>query len=360
VAPSVLRRAARSADRADGRVSLAAARILREPRQAAEWQVAQRRRSADRRRQSAAALAQMIATSEELNDSYRAARHQRTELEQSRRRLDRLARTTLRAKDDERARIAHQIHDTAAQSMVSAFRFLEAARTASAAGGSEEDRRVAAASERLVAAIGEIRAVLARLLPPGLEELGLAHALRGQLDQGAEGNGIRTHLAGELPRLEPWVEQALYGMAAEAISNAVRHGVPGSIRVGLRVVRDRAVVMIDDDGQGFDPGAVVRSAGSGLGLLGMSRQASWLGGSARIQSRLGGGTHVRISIPVARHRRADSVPAGPSSNPPASKLAGAAQDPPAVDAVPAVPRVPTMIPRNGKVGARAPRRATRT
>jgi signal transduction histidine kinase len=360
VAPSVLRRAARSADRADGRVSLAAARILRDPRQAAEWQVAQRRRSADRRRQSAAALAQMIATSEELNDSYRAARRQRTELEQSRRRLDRLARTTLRAKDDERARIAHQIHDTAAQSMVSAFRFLEAARTASAAGGAEEDRRVAAASERLVAAIGEIRAVLARLLPPGLEELGLAHALRGQLDQGAQGNGIRTHLAGELPRLEPWVEQALYGMATEAISNAVRHGAPGSIRVGLRVVRDRAVVTIDDDGQGFDPSSVVRSAGSGLGLLGMSRQASWLGGSARIQSRLGGGTHVRISIPVARHRRADSVAADPPATPPARKAASATQDSPADGAVPAVPTVPAMSPRNGKGGAGASGRATRT
>jgi signal transduction histidine kinase len=92
-------------------------------------------------------------------------------------------------------------------------------------------------------------------------------------------------------------------MAAEAISNAVRHGLPSSIRVDLRVVRDRAVVTIDDDGGGFDSGPVVRSAGSGLGLLGMSRQASWLGGTARIRSRLGGGTQVRISIPVTRHRR---------------------------------------------------------
>jgi signal transduction histidine kinase len=322
VAPAVLRRAARSAERADGRVSLAAARILRDPRTAAAWQVDQRRRGADRRRQAGAALAQMIATSEELNDSYRSARRQRTELERSRRRLDRLARTTLRAKDDERARIAHQIHDTAAQSMVSAFRFLEAARTASAASGVGEDRRVAAASERLVAAIGEIRTVLARLLPPGLEELGLAHALRSQLLQTAESNEVATHLAGELPRLEPWVEQALYGMAAEAISNAARHGLPSSIRVDLREVRDRAVVTIDDDGGGFDTGSVVRSAGSGLGLLGMSRQASWLGGSARIQSRPGRGTHVRISIPVSRHRRVDVAAADPSDGAAASAPSG--------------------------------------
>ena len=313
VSPAVLRRAARLSERADGRVSLAAARILRDPRRAADWQVEQRRRGADRRRQAAAALAQMIATSEELHDFYRAARQQRTELERSRRRLDRLARATLRAKDDERARIAHQIHDTAAQSMVSAFRFLEAARTAGATNGDGDDPRLAAASERLVAAIGEVRAVLARLLPPGLEELGLGHALRSQLVETAGSNGIETSIVGELPRFEPWVEQAIYGMTVEAISNAVRHGMPNSIRVDLREVRDRAVVTIDDNGRGFDAGSVVRSAGSGLGLLGMSRQASWLGGSARIDSRPGRGTHVRISIPVTRHRRVDDPAAQPTS-----------------------------------------------
>jgi signal transduction histidine kinase len=287
----------------------------------------------------------MIATSEELNDSYRSAQQQRTELERSRRRLDRLARATLRAKDDERARIAHQIHDTAAQSMVSAFRFLEAARTASAAAGIEEDRRVAAASERLVAAIGEVRAVLARLLPPGLEELGLAHALESQLLQSAGADGIETRLAGELPRMEPWVEQAIYGMAAEAISNAIRHGSPRSIRVDLREVRNRAIITIDDDGRGFDPGQVVRSASSGLGLLGMSRQASWLGGSARVKSQVGGGSHVRISIPLTRHRRVDGQPAEPTTGP------SLGPSPEAIAAEPARSSAPAKSGRSGRTAA---------
>jgi two-component system sensor histidine kinase UhpB len=171
-----------------------------------------------------------------------------------------------------------------------------------------------AASERLLTAIREVRAVLAHLLPPGLEELGLADALRTRLDSSAT-EGIATTVAGELPRLEPWVEQALYGMTSEAVSNAVRHGRPASLRVELGVARGRAVIRIADDGHGFDLAAVTRTEGGGLGLLGLSRQASWLGGSATVLSRPGAGTTVRISIPLERHRRhAASADATPEPN----------------------------------------------
>src|SRR5204862_7561877 len=135
---------------------------------------------------------------------------QRSQLDRNRRLLDRLARATLRAQDEERTRIAHEIHDTAAQSMVSAFRFLDAARAPSGANGQEPDPRLVAASERLLAAIGEVRAVLAHLLPPGLEELGLANALRTRI-QSLRESGVDAEVVGDLPRLEGWVEQALYG-----------------------------------------------------------------------------------------------------------------------------------------------------
>lgn len=302
ISPAVLRRAARRTEPVDGRASLAAARILRDPAGNHAWQVDQRARGADGRRAAAQALAQMIATSEELNELYRDSRRQRSQLDRNRRLVDRLARETLRAQDEERSRVAHEIHDTAAQSMVSAFRFIEAARAASGADGHDPDPRLVAASERLLTAIREVRAVLAHLLPPGLEELGLADALRTRLGSiAAEGIGARV--VGDLPRLEPWVEQALYGMASEAVSNAVRHGRPTSLRVDLGVVRARAVIRIADDGAGFDLATVTRTEGSGLGLVGLSRQASWLGGSAKVVSRPGAGTAVRISIPLERHLR---------------------------------------------------------
>ena len=91
-------------------------------------------------------------------------------------------------------------------------------------------------------------------MPPGLEELGPAQAIRGRMKSLAAESGIEMTLEGDLPRLDDWVEQALYGMTTEALTNAVRHSHARTVSVELRVARDRAVVIVQDDGQGFDPG----------------------------------------------------------------------------------------------------------
>jgi two-component system sensor histidine kinase UhpB len=262
----------------------------------------------------------MAATAEELADLYRSARRERAELERSRRRVDRLAREAVRAKDHEGALIAHRIHDTAAQSMVSAFRFLDAARTTAAGepGRPAVDRQLEEASDRLLTAIREVRGVLAQVLPPGLEELGVGPAIEARhrflLTEGvpaADGNPAARHVGGEvrgeLPRLVDWVEQALYSITSEAIANAVRHSGAGRIDVTLTEMRGRAVVTVEDDGRGI-PSRTARDAdGHGLGILGMTRQTSWLGGRIAIGPRRGGGTRIRISIPVDRHRRPGSA-----------------------------------------------------
>jgi signal transduction histidine kinase len=324
VTTRALRRAARQAPPPDGRAALAAARVLRDPARLFEWQIQQRTRGSDRRRTATAALAQMVATSEEFYELYRESQRQRRELERNQRRLDRLARQTLQASDLERARIAHQIHDTAAQSMVSAFRFLDAAR-AYAAGhpGKSVDEFLESASDRLVTAIKEVRAVLADLVPPGLEELGPSQAIRGRMKALTAESGIEMTLEGDLPRLDDWVEQALYGMTTEALTNAVRHSHATAVKVELRVVRNRALVIIHDNGQGFDPAAAERRrAGGGLGLLGIARQSRWLGGSASVRSLIGSGTLVRISIPIARHAGTRAGYAAPGSDAASSERNG--------------------------------------
>ena len=303
VAPGALRRAARHAPPVDARAALAAARVLRDPSRLFEWQVQQRARGSDRRRTATAALAQMVATSEEFYELYRDSQKQRHELERNQRRLDRLARQTLQASDLERARIAHQIHDTAAQSMVSAFRFLDAARAyARGHPGDSIDTYLEFASDRISTAIKEVRAVLNDLVPPGLEELGLGQAIASRMKSLAVESGMEMAIEGELPRLDDWVEQALYGMTTEALTNAVHHSQAQSVRTELRVSKGRAVVTVADNGQGFDPAAAERRRrGGGLGLLGIVRQARWLGGAASVRSSIGSGTLVRISIPIARH-----------------------------------------------------------
>ena len=230
-------------------------------------------------------------------------RRQAAELKRLEEELEAAHGAARKATDLERARIAHQIHDTAAQSMVSAFRFLDAARAYAAAHPGESiEAYLENASDRMVTAIKEVRAVLADLVPPGLEELGLGQAIHSRMKSLAAESGMEMTIEGELPRLDDWVEQALYGMTTEALTNAVRHSQAHCVRAELRVSKGRAVVAIEADGQGFDPAAAERRRkGGGLGLLGIARQARWLGGAASVRSRIGNGTHVRISIPIARH-----------------------------------------------------------
>ena len=324
VAPAVLRRAAARLAPASARAVRATAAVLRDPDRRVQWQADQRRVAADSRRAGVAALAQMAATAEELTELYQTARRERIELERSRRRVDRLAQEAVRAKDDERALIAHQIHDTAAQSMVSAFRFLDAARAAAAHRSLDPDvdRQLAEASDRLLTAIREVRGVLAQVLPPGLEELGVGSAIRARMRyllQERAGIGLTGDVDGELPRFVGWVEQAIYSMVGEALTNAVRHSAARHIEVTLREFGGRAVIIIEDDGRGIEPTRARSDAGHGLGLLGMTRQTSWLGGRITIGRRPGGGTRIRISIPIDRHRR--SAPVASATPDPVARVA---------------------------------------
>jgi signal transduction histidine kinase len=287
------------ADLPPGRSILRAARRLRRAGGLAAWQAEQRARGAERRRTAAAALAQMIATTEEFHRLYTTADRDRANSEQAVSRLDSLARETLREAEDTRTQIAHTLHDTAAQSMVSAHRFLEAAR-GSLAGPRPETAgaHLDAAQERLLTAIREIRHVLNTLVPPGLEELGLANALTIHV-RDTTGEGIVAEVTGDLPRVEHYLEAGLFAMTAEAISNAVQHAQPTRIRIDLRASRGRGIITVTDDGIGFDPSAAHRRTLEGMGLIGMARQASWLGGRVDVTSRPGAGTTIRISVPLA-------------------------------------------------------------
>lgn len=292
-----LRRAATAAPRPGGRSILAAARALRDPGRLLTWHAGLRDAAAERRRMATAAIAQMLATNDELVDHWRAAERDRRRLVAAERRLDRLARELVATRANERAAVAHLIHDTAAQSLVSAHRFLQAALATTtipepARGHLDE------ASARLATAIGELRSVLERLAPPALEELGLRRAVEQRLRSLTRDTPIAWVVEGDSPRLPAAVEQALFAMIAEGISNVIRHAEARRLTVRLGLNRARIVAVIEDDGRGFQPRAVVGAESVGLGLEGLRRQASWLGGRVEIRSRPGAGTRVRISIPM--------------------------------------------------------------
>ncbi len=277
---------------------LAAARSLRNGESLTRWQAEQRARGAERRRTAVAALERVVATTEEFHRLYTTADRDRASTAQDASNLDSLARETLRESEDARTEIAHTLHDTAAQSMVSAHRFLEAARASLASPDpSAADRHLAAAGERLLAAIREIRSVLNSLVPPGLEELGLANALRIFV-RDAVPPSIAVEISGDVPRAENWLEAGIFAMAASAIDNAVVHARPSLIEVALQADGYTGIITVRDDGVGFDPGLVRRPTGTGRGLLHMARRASWLGGRLDVASRLGEGTTVRMTVPL--------------------------------------------------------------
>lgn len=286
------------ADLPSGRAILRAARRLRTVDGLMAWEAEQRARGAERRRTAAAALAQMIATTEEFHRLWTAADRDRASVESSMTRLDTLARETLRESEESRVGVAHNLHDNAAQSMVSAHRFLEAAR-ASLAGPNPDAAgpHLDAAQERLLAAIKEIRTVLNNLVPPGLEELGLANAIQIHVRDSVP-ESIAVEVIGQLPRAEYWLEAGLFAMTAEAISNAVQHGQPSHIRIDLRASRGRGIITVTDDGAGFDPTAAHRRTLEGMGLIGMQRRAGWLGGRLDVVSRAGTGTTLSIQVPL--------------------------------------------------------------
>jgi len=215
----------------------------------------------------------------------------------NRERLRQVAATALNAAEEERKRIARELHDETAQLLAALLIRIRVVRNAGdpqAVNALLEDMR-----GEIGGALEGVRRFARGLRPPALDELGLIPAIESHvrsiraiteidLSLLAEGDG------GELP-LE--AELAVYRIVQEALSNVVRHS--GATRAAVRVVRepDRLVVTVEDDGHGFDV-AAVRAAGRGLGLFGMGERAAYLGGRVDVQSTPGTGTRVRAEIPL--------------------------------------------------------------
>jgi two-component system sensor histidine kinase UhpB len=215
----------------------------------------------------------------------------------NRERLRAVAATALNAAEEERKRIARELHDETAQllaALLIRIRLVRKADDPRALDTLLEDMR-----REIGGALEGVRRFARGLRPPALDELGLIPAIEShvrsiraitEIDLSLQADGD----AGGLP-LE--AELAVYRIIQEALSNVVRHS--GATRAAVRVARepDRLVVTVEDDGQGFNV-PEVRAAGRGLGLFGMGERAAYLGGRVDVQSTPGTGTRVRAEIPL--------------------------------------------------------------
>ena len=207
---------------------------------------------------------------------------------------------TMRGAEEERIRIAAELHDGPIQRLTAVgYQLEEASLTLGANGTNYTQELLATAQRGLYAEITELRGLMATLRPPVLDELGLGLALADQLDSFERRTGIMCFLDSDRDtRLEPEIETVLYRVAQEALANVAKHSGAQHVWVYLRSDDERADMQVRDDGVGFDPSAVGVLVGTGhFGLAGMRERVEMAGGHYRLLSTPGGGTVIRARLP---------------------------------------------------------------
>jgi signal transduction histidine kinase len=202
------------------------------------------------------------------------------------------------ARLEERNRLARDLHDTVKQQTYAARMQLSAARNLI-----ETDPKTAA--EHLEAALQlnretqqELKLIIDELRPAALEGKGLPQALKEYTARWQEHTGIKveTAISGEHP-LPLDVEQALYRILQEALSNVARHSEAETVKLTLTITSNQAILIIADDGRGFEKAAVSQHA---LGLAGMKQRLGEVGGTLVVETVLGVGTTVTAEVQLSK------------------------------------------------------------
>jgi two-component system sensor histidine kinase UhpB len=196
----------------------------------------------------------------------------------------------LRAQEEERARVARDLHDEINQSLTALLLRLEAVREAAPP---ELEEELEATKGLANQAMRELLTVARDLRPTALDDLGLAAAIAGQVKMVSQ-SGIEAELIedGSLSDLDGDVQLVVYRVAQEALSNAARHSGAKRVAVILRRAGRGVELEVADDGRGFP----FEQSEKGLGIAGMRERALQVGGELTIESRPGQGTTVRLRV----------------------------------------------------------------
>lgn len=208
--------------------------------------------------------------------------------------LQQLTRRVIDAQEEERGRLARELHDGISQNLVAVRYACDLAARKARSGAADADTAIDAGIETLNGAIKEIRRLSHELRPRVLDDLGLAAALTALCNNFAERTGIDTSLdaAAFADDLKPEASTALYRIVQEALTNIERHSGAGEARIRIWSAGGRAKMTITDNGRGFDGGAEK----GGLGLRNMQERMAHLGGILLIKSG-SDGTQLTAMLP---------------------------------------------------------------
>lgn len=198
----------------------------------------------------------------------------------------------LHAQEEERARVARDLHDEVNQSLTGLLLRLEAAREAAPP---EMEGEIAETKALANQAMTELLSLARQLRPTALDDLGLAAAIGGQVEQLGRGEiAARLEVEGDFSDLGDDQQLVVYRVAQEALNNAARHSEAQRVDVRLRREPNGGVVLeVSDDGRGF----AFDESQRGLGIDGMRERALLVGAELTIESRPGAGTTVRLTVP---------------------------------------------------------------
>lgn len=219
------------------------------------------------------------------------------------RRLRQLSIQMMNAQEAERKRISQELHDEMGQALTAIMYNLEM---------SQRDlppdlrptigERLAEAHSLTLRTLEQVRILSLDLRPAMLDDLGLVPALRSYVGRYTHRTGIEIEFAaiGLQKQLSPEIETALYRIVQEALTNVARHAQAQNIRLRLERRATSVVILVQDDGRGFDleKMQVSKSPDAGMGLMGIEERVHALGGNFSIVSHLDQGTELSVELPL--------------------------------------------------------------
>lgn len=232
----------------------------------------------------------------------------RVDVERQRAESDRahLLQRVVGAQEEERRRLARELHDQMGQHLAALKLQLELHGSENANGTS--GKHLASALELADTLTGEVNTLAWELRPPELDDLGLVAALSRYTEAWSKRSGVAvdfvtTGLGEQHGRLPPELEVTLYRVIQEALTNVLRHARAGEVSIVMERTKDEILAVVEDDGCGFDAEALAGSvaAEKRLGVLGMRERIESAHGAFNLESSTGAGTTLVARIPV-RHR----------------------------------------------------------
>jgi two-component system, NarL family, sensor histidine kinase DegS len=211
----------------------------------------------------------------------------------------RAMQTVLKATEQERVRLAADLHDGPVQELTALRYGLTRARSRIRRGDPEQaEGLLAELEDELASGITGLRRLMAELRPPVLDEQGLEAALHNHVRAFEATSGVACAIStGLRGRLAPDIETVLYRVTQESLNNVSKHAGAARVTVSLAADNGSVRLRIKDDGVGFDPTAAGRLLGQGhFGLAGMRERVEMVGGRLQIDSGPGAGTTVAVEM----------------------------------------------------------------